>query len=89
MWTREQRLAAFKNPQVVREGDKLYLAVTADFGVRLNETLMDTLYQRIRQEGDVPRKWWHGTKLAADHRFEKREAQIAELRAFLAERDAR
>lgn len=88
MWTREQRLAAFKNPQLLREDDKLYLAVTADFGRRPDETLMDTLYQRIRQEGDVPCKRWHGTKLAADHHFEER-ATIARLRAFMAGRDSR
>jgi hypothetical protein len=37
VWTREQRLAAFKDSQLLREDDKLYLAVTADFGRLPNE----------------------------------------------------
>jgi hypothetical protein len=49
---------------------------------------VDTLYQRIRQEGDVPRKWWHGTKLAADRSFEEREAFLARVRE-VAERGGR
>ena len=82
MWTREQRVAAFQAPQLVREGDKIYLAVTVDFGRRPNEVLVDTLYQRIRHEGDSPRNFWHGTKLAADRKFEEREAFLARLREF-------
>ena len=88
MWTKEQRVAAFKNPQVVREGDKIYLAVTADFGRRPNEMLVQTMYQRIRKEGDVPRKLWHGTTIAADHKFEEREAFLARVRE-VAERGVR
>lgn len=80
MWTKEQRTAAFQSSQVVREGDKIYLAVTADFG-RPGEVLLDTLYQRIREEGDKPRRRWHGTKIAADHEFEERETRIKEHEA--------
>ena len=82
MWTKEQRATAFQNPRLVREGDKIYLAVTADFGRRPNETLLDTLYQRIRKEGDQPRKYWYGAKLAADRTFEEREAMIEKVREF-------
>ena len=81
MWTKEQRAAAFGSPQIVRDGDKLYLAVAADFGRQPGEVHMDTLYQRIGKEGDAPRKWWYGTKLAADSKFNAFEARKAELSA--------
>lgn len=42
------------------------------------------MYQRLASEADAPRRYWHGTTIAADHRFEERQRRhqgLAELRS--------
>ena len=82
MMTKEERIAAYKNHRIEVIDGRTYAVVTVDFGRSRRESHVQDMYQRLSAAGDTPRKLWHGTTLAADRRYEEREARLRQLREF-------
>lgn len=60
---------------IIEEDGKLYAVRTMYVAGQGQE-----MFQRLETPASAPRRWWWGTKLAADHKA----AEIAALRASLA-----
>ena len=82
MWTKEQRLEAYKNYRIETIGQKTYAVVTLDYGRTKIEVHVQDMYQRLASDKDVTGKLWHGTTIAADNRFDERQKRIQALREF-------
>ncbi len=75
--SKEEALAAYKNYRIEIVEDRIYAVATLDFGTHVQD-----MYQRLSAPTDAVKRYWHGTMLAADHKHEKREAELKQFRAF-------